>query len=193
MKLFFNPPSPYGRKVIVAADELGVLERLQLVATDPWKHSREMLAVNPVGKVPALLTDDGKIIGESTTICEYFIFLSRGPFSFDEHHADLMARTVMAQGVIDTGYTMVIEGRRPAEKRRDDWIDRQRAALERTLKAVEIRDGRFDVGDISLACGLGYLDFRLPHLAWRTSHAALSDWLDDVSARPSMQRTRPSR
>jgi glutathione S-transferase len=191
MKLFYNGPSPYGRKVIVAAHEFGLAESMELRPFDPWKHSEEVLRLIPGGKVPALLTDDGLLITESTTICEYFRLLATGPFVFDAAFADVMARTATAQGIIDAGYISVIEGRRPAEKRWDDWIVRQRSALDRLLKVAQIKQDRFDIGDMSLACGLAYLDFRLPQLPWRAGNPALASWLDHVSQRPSMQKTKP--
>jgi len=191
MKLFYNGPSPYGRKVIVAAHEFGLIDRLELVPTDPWKHSEEMVAVNPGGKVPALIKENGSVVTESTTICEYFMFLASGNLKFDEQYVEILARAAMGQGIIDAGYTAVIEGRRPADKRWQDWVDRQMSALYRLLAAAQTKPGRFDIGDISLACGLAYLDFRLPQVIWRQSQPALASWLDEVALRPSMQKTDP--
>ena len=191
MKLFYNGPSPYGRKVIVAAHEFGLADRIDFRPFDPWKHSDEMLRLIPGGKVPALLTDDGLLVTESTTICEYFKMTATGPFLFDGEFAEVMARTATAQGIIDAGYTAVIEGRRPEDRRSQDWIERQRTALDRLLMVAQTRQGRFDIGDMSLACGLAYLDFRLPQLPWRREHPSLATWLDEVSQRPSMQKSKP--
>jgi glutathione S-transferase len=103
----------------------------------------------------------------------------------------LMARVALMQGLIDAAFATVIERRRPAERRWDDWVSRQHRAIARTLDIVAPVDDRFDLGDIALACALAYLDFRLPEIAWRRAHPGLGAWLDSVSRRPSMQVTKP--
>jgi len=86
----------------------------------------------------------------------------------------------------------VIERRRPPDRQWPDWIDRQLRAVDRTLAAIPVPpDGRFDLGDIALACALGYLDFRLAATGWRDRDAGLARWLDGVSARPSLRVTQP--
>ena len=191
MKLYNNRPSPYGRKVLVAAHEKRLLDRLDIRQIDPWSDPPELLAVTPIGKVPALVTDDGTLITESTTICEYFDAVGGGPALIGEDRFAVMARVALAQGLVDAAFGSVIERRRPAERRWDGWIQRQRRAIERTLAKVTPVPGRFDLGDITLACALGYLDFRLPEIAWRSAHRGLGAWLDEVSRRPSMQATVP--
>jgi len=76
MKLFYNPPSPYARKVLVLAHELNLLDRLILIPVDPWKDPPELLAVTPLAKVPALRTENGATLSESTAICEYLARLA---------------------------------------------------------------------------------------------------------------------
>jgi glutathione S-transferase len=192
MKLFYNTASPYARKALVAAHETGLIGRLDLCLTDPWTDPAELLAVNPVGKVPALLCDDGAVVTESTTIGEFLDTLTPARPLTGHDRAGVMARAALAEGVIDAAFTAVIEGRRPPERQWQDWIDRQQRAIERTLSVIEAPPaGRFDLGDIALACALGYLDFRLGDTGWRGRHAALGRWLDGVAARPSMQATRP--
>lgn len=192
MKLFYNGPSPYARKVLVAAHELGVIDRITLCMTDPWADPAALLAVNPVGKVPALLCDDGRLVTESTTICERLDVLSGAPTLTGPDRDDVMARAALAQGVIDAAFTAVIEKRRPPERQWPDWIERQQRAIERTLSVTPAPPaGRFDLGDIALACGLGYLDFRLAATGWRSRHGGLAVWLDAVAARPSMRSTQP--
>jgi glutathione S-transferase len=191
MKLYNNRPSPYGRKVLVAAHEKALLDRLDIRQIDPWSDPPELLAVTPIGKVPALVTDDGKLITESTTICEYFDAVGAGLTLIGDDRFAVMARVALAQGLVDAAFGSVIERRRPSEQQWDGWIERQRRTIERTLATIKPVAGRFDLGDITLACALAYLDFRLSEIAWRSAHRALGEWLDQVSCRPSMQVTVP--
>lgn len=189
MKLYFNKTSPYARKVRIAAHEKPLMDRLELHEVDPWSDPPELLAATPIGKVPALITDDGTLLTESTEICLFLDELGHGRKLVEGERWRVMARAALAQGLIDAAFTMVIERRRPAAQQSDEWIARQRQAIERTIPRVETESGRFDLGDIALACGLAYMDFRLPENPWRASRPDLARWLDDVNQRPSMRAT----
>jgi glutathione S-transferase len=190
MKLFYNPPSPYARKVLVLAHELSLMERLILVSVDPWKDPPDLLAVTPAAKVPALLTDAGVTLTESTAICEYLSRLAGAPVPQGDAWLDLASRTGLAQGLIDASFGIVVERRRPAEAQWDGWIDRLTRAMDRSLKVARVKPDGFDIGDISLACALAYLDFRLPQVDWRERRRDLAAWLDTINQRPSMLATR---
>lgn len=101
-----------------------------------------------------------------------------------------LRQTALAQGLIDAAFAMVVERRRPADRQWEAWSARQGRAIDRTLRKVTA-PGVFDLAGITLACGLAYLDFRLPELAWRSLRPDLARWLDDVAQRPSMQATKP--
>jgi glutathione S-transferase len=191
MKLFFNRPSPYARKVLVVAHEKGLVERIEMRPVDPWADPEELVSIAPIGKVPALVTDDGATLSESAVIAEYLDAIGDGPRLNGPATVDVMGRAALGQGIIDAAFGTVIERRRPADKQWDDWIARQRRAIERSLRVAAVRPGRFDLGDIALACGLAYLDFRLPEITWREAHPALAAWLDEVGRRPSMAATKP--
>ena len=190
MKLFYNPPSPYARKVLVLAHELNLMDRLTLIPVDPWQDPAELLAVTPLAKVPALLTETGVTLTESTAICAYFDRLAGAPAAEGDAWLDLAARIGLAQGLIDASFGIVVERRRPAESQWNGWTERLTRALDRALKVVRVTTDDFDVGDISLACALAYLDFRLPEATWRERRPDLARWLDRVGARPSMIATR---
>lgn len=189
MKLYFNKPSPYARKVRVVAHEKGLMDSLDLREVDPWTDPPELLAANPLAKVPALITDDGTLITESTAIGVYLDSLGQGRNLVEGERWRVMARVGLAQGLIDAAFAIVIERRRPAAQQSTDWIARQRRAIGRTLTKVEMPDDRFDLGDITLACGLAYMDFRLPEIPWRTDRSDLAQWLDQVNQRPAMRAT----
>ena len=191
MKLYYNGPSPYARKVMVAIHEKGLTDRIEPVLVDPWEDPPVLTDIAPIGKVPALLTDGGAVISESTTIGEYLDRLDSGVPLIGGDWGDVMSRAALGQGIIDAAFTSVIEGRRPADKRWSDWIARQRRAIERALPKARTAGRRFDLGDIALACGLAYMDFRLPEIAWREKHSGLAAWLDAANRRPSMQATKP--
>ena len=191
MKLYNNRPSPYGRKVLIVAHEKQLMDRIDVTQIDPWSDPAELLAVTPIGKVPALVTDDGKLITESVTISEYLDAVGSGPALIAGDRFEVMARSALAQGLVDAAFGSVIERRRPASRQSDDWLARQRRAIERTLEKLAPTIDRFDLGDITLACALAYLDFRLPEITWRLAHPALGKWLDEVNRRPSMQATTP--
>ncbi len=193
MKLYCNRPSPYARKVLVFAHEKGLVDRLQLHDADPWSDPPDLLAVTPIGKLPALVTDDGILITESTSICEYLDRLEPSHSLIGPDWTDTTARAALAHGLMDAAFGMVIEARRPAERRWDAWTERQRRAIDRSLGHFAIRDSRFDFGDVVLACALAYMDFRLAQIEWRSARPDLARWLDRVKARPSMQATAPDR
>jgi glutathione S-transferase len=190
MKLFYNRPSPYARKVLVFIHEKKLADAVDLVAVDPWTDPPELLAATPLAKVPALLTEDRPLIVESTAICQCLDGIGSGkPLAGTD--AQLLARAGLAHGLMDAAFQIVIERRRPAERQWQAWIDRQHRAIQRAVPRVQSAKGRFDLGDITLACALAYLDFRLPEIAWRSWSPQLSAWLEEVAARPSMQATKP--
>ena len=192
MQLFCNRPSPYARKVLVTAHECGLLERIEVTEVDPWADHSAFHEVTPIGKIPAFVTDAGMLLTESTIICEFLLAeAGQGPLT-GPARVDEMSRAGLSQGLIDAAFNSVIERRRPAARQWDAWVERQHRTIERTLTAMTTPpENRFDLGDIGLACGLAYLDFRLPVLGWRLRHQALAAWLDVVLERPSMLGTKP--
>lgn len=191
MKLFYSSTSPYARRVLVVAHERGLAGGLELHRVDPWSDPKELLTVTPLGKVPALVTDDGDTIADSTTICEYLNQLGEHPSLIGPDRFGILARAGVAQGLMDAAVTAVLERRRPTGCGWDEWAARQLRAIERTLPALSTPPpGRFDLGDISLACALAYFDLRLADLDWRSLNGEIGGWLDAISHRPAMQATK---
>ncbi|WPO39458.1 glutathione S-transferase family protein [Tardiphaga sp. 42S5] len=198
MRLFFNQTSPYARKVRIAIHELGLRDAVEFIEVDPWREPHDLTEVNPLSKVPALVLADGSVVTESDTIIQALHSLTAGLQPIPDHEPERrlsLARVALCQGLIDASFICVVEARRPPELRWADWITRQERVIARTLSSIEARfaldDRRFDIGDIGLASGLGYLDFRNAHLSWRSGRPRLAEWFERAELRPSMIATRP--
>ena len=200
MKVYFSPASPYVRKVMVSAAELGLeLERLPSSA-HPVNRDRTIVADNPLGKVPTFFADDGTVLYDSRVVCEHLDGLAGGgklfPASGPARWRALVEQS-LGDGLLDAAllarYEMNV---RPAENRWNEWydgqIDKVRCALDRMQQWAPELGERVDIGTITLGCALGYLDFRYPDLAWRNGRGALAGWFERFGARPSMAGTRPS-
>lgn len=198
MKLYHSPTSPYVRKVLMTAIELGLRERIELVPVhnSPVEPSAALNQTNPIGKIPALITDEGVEFYDSPVICEYLdslqgarLFPVSGPARWD-----VLRQQALADGIMDAAVLVRYETwLRPAELRWDDWTEGQTSKIERALDVLEgqvVGLAGLTIGTISIACALGYLDLRLGHLVWRDRRPQLSSWLADFAQRPSFQSTR---
>lgn len=196
MKLFFSPNSPYARKCRVVILEKG-LEGIELVSLMPSDNPPELWAVNPLGTVPALVTRDGLHLCESPVICEYLDGLPSGAARLlpEQDRVCILALAALADGIMDAAVTCVMEGRRPQERQWQAMVERKQNAI---LRAIDkISKVKFDLsapltlGTLNTAIALLYVDFRLPHLPWRSEHPALAAWVDAINRRPSFTATLP--
>ncbi len=198
MKLFYSPNSPYARKCRVMILEKNIAG-VEQVAVMPADNPPELWAVNPLGTVPALVTDDGLHLCDSQLICEYLDNLpSPAPkLITDDAGARLciMALAEMAHGMMDAAVVCVMEGRRPADKQLVSTVERKEKAILRTIDKIAAANLDFSrplsLGTVNLAIALLYVDFRLPHLGWRDKHAVLAAWVDTMAKRPSFSATSP--
>jgi glutathione S-transferase len=206
MKLYYAATSPFVRKCLVSAHELGLRERIELVpaAAHPVNRDRALVAHNPLGQIPTLVTADGAVHYDSRVICEYLNALGNGrliPPAGSSSDAGPSRWTVLgdqalADGVMDaailTRYETAV---RPEDLRWNDWILGQLDKVHCGLAEIERRapnfGNRVDIGTISMACALGYLDFRFASLAWRGQRAATAAWFERFAKRESMAATRP--
>jgi glutathione S-transferase len=199
MKLFLNKTSPYARMTLVTVHEAGLAGKLEMVWVEPWDDAPTLLAVNPLGKVPALETDAGTALIESLAICDYLIATSGCARLMP---ADLPAREGtlnrlgLGRAAIDCAFGAVIERRfangatPPLAARWLNALPRAAAALDRVAEERPLpRDP--DLGDIAVAVAFDYVDFRLSEIGWRERAPALARWVDAVRARPSMTATDP--
>ncbi|RJG02817.1 glutathione S-transferase [Noviherbaspirillum sedimenti] len=203
MKLFHSPASPYVRKVMVLACEIGLESRIERVraVVSPVKRDKLVVAHNPTGHVPTLLLDDGEVLFDSRVICEYLDTLHDG---LPLHPREAMARAktqclhALADGILDAAVLVRFElALRPAELRWPDWVDGQWAKVLSSLNVLESRwrphlADRLDMGVIATACALGYLDFRFPDRPWRVDYPHLAAWYEVFAQRDSMQKTWPA-
>lgn len=202
MKLYYGTTSPYVRKVVVAAEECGLSDRIERDETFPWATDTEYGGVNPVGKVPALVTDDGMVLYDSPVIVEYLDSLHAGPKLIPEAgraRFEALRIAALADGMMDAVILLFSElTRRPEELHWQYWDDRMRNTVGRSLDALEqdvvgFHPDRPDIAQITTACGLGWIEFRIETLGidFRDGHPELSKWFDAFSERPSMQGSMP--
>jgi glutathione S-transferase len=197
MKLRSSPPSPFGRKVKIAAHLLGLADRIEVVLADTTDPADELRSQNPLGKIPCLVLGDGSSLYDSRVILEYLDLLAGGGRIIPPGFArfDALTRQALADGLMDAALLQVYEVRyRPEEHRLASWTDMQAGKVGRALAFFEehgrARGAEIDVGDIALACALGYLDLRFAG-AWRASKPRLAAWLDAFSGHvPSFEATR---
>jgi glutathione S-transferase len=200
MKLMSNPLSPYGRKVKLAMAMKGLQDRIEIVATDTNPGDNVALnSANPLAKIPCLVTEDGTAIFDSHVVCEYLDSLAPAPVLFPRSGPERFKTLVLgslADGILDAALLLVYEKRfRPEEKWHGPWQARQQAKIDRAVdqleKAPPVWGASPDYGHLTLACALGYLDFRHEG-KWRAGHPKLVAWLDRFAgAVPAFEATRP--
>jgi len=195
MKLHHAPASPFARKVMACAIARGIEARIEPVPTNPHVSPPELLRVNPLSKIPCLITDDGTAIYDSRVICAYLDTIGEAnalfPTSGTHRWIRVHVMHALADGIADASVARRVESAKPKEEARDAFMARQKAAVDRGLAALE-RDppeGLSDIGAIAVGCALGYLDFRFAQEPWREAHPNLAAWFARVSELPPLKRT----
>ena len=198
MKLYWSPASPYARKVRVVAREKQVARRIEEMVVDAFADPPELTGSNPLGRVPALVLDDGTALYDSPVIVAYLDAVGEGgplvPAEGAARFAVLRAEA-LADGVMDLGVGLILERRKPDGEKSPTTAARWRGQLPRALDAIATDHARlpgpFSLGHVAFACALGYLDFRHPDVNWREGRETLADWFAAISARPSLVDTAP--
>ena len=198
MRLYYSPASPYARKVLVVADELGLASQIEtvVIAANPVGGPGELAAVNPLAKIPTLRLADGEALYDSRVIVDHLITLSKVailPEAWRERRA-IMVEQATADGLLDAALLARYElALRPESLRWPEWIAGQMAKIDRALDRFEPvrREVEPTLGDIAVACALGYLDFRFADYDWRSSRPSLRAFYEIFSERPSMTATDP--
>lgn len=197
MKVFYSPTSPYARKVRVTALESGLYAQITWQSVDPWSDASLRLS-NPLGKIPALMLDDGSSLYDSRVICEYLdARASSGLFpAGGEARWQALRLQALGDGICDAAVRWLLESRRAPEVQARDVMERQLVAIDTALDALERQSQTLtmttpSIGEFACACALSYLDLRQPHRDWRATRPQLAAWHAQISARPSMQQTQP--
>ncbi len=196
MQLIGGLGSPYVRKVRVALAELGMTDQVELVPSGgtPGTLNQETSGKNPVGKIPALIMEDGEPLFDSRMILRYLNDHAGGSL-FPAGDWAMVRRESTAEGMLDAGLLLRFETfARPEEFRWSGWIEGQWQKVNQCLAALnkDVAElGRVDAASITAGCALGYLDFRFPDHSWREGHDGLAKWYEEFRKRPSMESTKP--
>jgi glutathione S-transferase len=198
MTLFASSRSPFVRKVLVAAHETGLAQRLKTrrVVVSANKPNPEVMAANPLNKIPTLLLADGTPLYDSRVICEFFDTLHGGPPLIPSDPSDrwrALRLQALGDGLMEVVVARLGETNRPPATQSATHLSSFRlkiaAALDELEKLASEWGGSFAIGQIATACVLAHLDFRFAADDWRAGRARLAAWYETAAARPSMRAT----
>jgi glutathione S-transferase len=199
MILRSSPMSPFGRKVRIALGILGLDNDVKIDAADTGDPNDSVRRQNPLGKIPVLIAEDGNAFYDSRVILDYLDHRAGGgkivPREASARFAALRLQA-LCDGILDASILTVYEGRwRKAEHHEPKWLEHQAGKVARDLAALESEPPGLDaipnVGQIALACVLGYRDVRFAG-SWRRDHQRLVAWLDNFASRvPAFAATKP--
>jgi len=201
MKIFYSTSSPFVRKVMVVAHELGIADKIERMksAVHPIRFDAGVVEHNPLGQVPTFFTDGDLVLYDSRVICEY-LDDRFGRAEIFPKNSDLRWRALTDQVLADgmTSAALLIRYEltvRDEAMQNAAWVAGQRRKIEDGVRLLEatVREWRhrFDIGTIAVACSLSYLEFKLPEINWRSACPNVACWLDGVGQRPSLRKTVP--
>jgi glutathione S-transferase len=199
MKLHWSPRSPFVRKVMVAAHELGLAGKIEYVRSVAamGRPNPAIMLDNPLSKIPALVLGDGTVLIDSAVIVEYLDSLAGGGRLLapaGRLRWLMLSRQALADGLLDLLVLWRNEREKPAGRQAHDWLDAFAIKTTATLDRLEVEAGAlenepFGVGHIAVGCALSYLDFRFADLTWREGRPRLAAWQATFAARPSAKAT----
>ncbi|HXU54188.1 MAG TPA: glutathione S-transferase [Casimicrobiaceae bacterium] len=202
IRLLYAPTSPYVRKVMASAHLLGVAGRIELLdsAAHPIDRDARIAVHNPLAKVPTLILDDGRVLYDSRVICEYLDDLAPGHGLFPKvapARWQALARQALGDGLLDAALLARYElSARPVERQWDAWRSAQLVKVNACVDAIErqadsLATCDLTIGEVTLACALGYLDFRFAEFDWRATHPKSARWNAGVQSLPALRDTIP--
>ncbi|HVB66258.1 MAG TPA: glutathione S-transferase family protein [Acetobacteraceae bacterium] len=196
MTLHWSPRSPYVRKVMIVAHELGLADRIAPVRTvvGGTTPHRGLMERAPLGKIPVLELADGTVLYDSPVICDYLDSLHDGAKLFPPvwpERGVALRRLALGDGMLDVALAWLGERFRPAERQSAPHMALWREKLVACVAALEgeaaaLGAGPFTIGQVAIGVALGYLDFRFAELAWRDGHPALAGWYEGFARRESV-------
>jgi len=198
IRLHWSPKSPYVRKVMICAHELGLVDRLELVRSVAamLKPNERLMQDNPLSKIPTLVLDDGFTLFDSVVICEYLDDLGGGLLFPKQGTAKWQALRwhAFGDGLLDALILWRNERERevPLQALIDAFELKTRASLKQLDgEAQALAQAPFSIGHVAVGCALGYLDYRFDALGWRAIAPRLADWYAATRARASFRNTEP--
>ena len=200
MKLVFSPPSPFVRKVTTLIHHAGLNDRIELinVKTTALSVAEEARAANPLGKIPVMLLEDGKALFDSRVITKYLDELAGSNLYPQEKIYDILTLEALADGIMESAVSITYESKlRPENERSPSWMEAQWSKVLHAVKALDngefnAMDGEMNMGQIAVACSLGYLDFRHDARQWRSGYSNLATWNDKIMKLPALIKTIPT-
>ena len=197
MRLIGSPTSPFVRKVRVLLIEKG-FDDIEVENVNAFEDPKELIAHNPMSRVPVMVLRNGVAFYDSKLIVDYIETTMQGPKFIPDAGASrwfVLQAQAHADTMIDVAIRAMLERKRPADKQMKEKITRDEFAVARGIgaaaKIVKGMDAQINLGHIAIACAMGYIDFRMPHLKWRDHHLELSAWYQEMRLRASMQATAP--
>jgi glutathione S-transferase len=194
IRLHTSKTTPFGRKVLLLAHEVGLFDRLTIeIVADT--ASDELARVNPLNKIPTLELDDGTTLFDSAVICEYLDSMHGArlhPATGPERWRALRVQA-LADGICEAAVLRLLESRRPPSFQWPEWVARQRRKVIQGLDELERETLSHtpDVGTLAVLAALGYLDFRFAEDRWREGRPRLAGWFVAASDRASFRATAP--
>ena len=200
MKLVYSPPSPFVRKVTTLIHHADLNDRIELinVKTTALSVAEEARAANPLGKIPVMILENGKTIFDSRVITRYLDEFAGSNLYPQEKIYDILTLEALADGIMDSAVSITYESKlRPDNEQSPSWMEAQWSKVLHAVKALD--DGEFkamdsetNMGQIAVACALGYLDFRHNARQWRSGHSNLASWSDEMMKLPALIKTIPT-
>ena len=200
MKLVYSPPSPFVRKVTTLIHHADLSDSIELinVKTTALSVAEEARAANPLGKIPVMILEDGKAIFDSRVITRYLDEFAGSNLYPQEKIYDILTLEALADGIMESAVSITYESKlRPDNEQSPSWMEAQWSKVLHAVKALD--DGEFkamdsetNMGQIAVACALGYLDFRHNARQWRSGHSNLASWSDEMMKLPALIKTIPT-
>lgn len=199
MKLHWSSRSPYVRKVMICVYEMGLADRIERIPSvvSLSNPNAEVMRDNPLGRIPTLILDDGRVFHESIVICEYLDSLHGGTPLFPakgESRWTALRRHALGNGMLDALLLWRSEVMKPAARQTPEWLSTFALKTRNALGTIEsdadaLARTPFDIGHVGMGAALAYLDFRFGDFGWRKDHPRTDAWMQQFSQRDSVQKT----
>ncbi|NOQ79828.1 MAG: glutathione S-transferase [Gammaproteobacteria bacterium] len=205
MKLYYSNTSPYSRKVRLVIKMKGLDKQVEDILINPFEDKAKLKAINPLGKIPALVLENNEVLFDSPVICHYLDSLSEDKPLIPRKGWQkwlVLRWEALADGLTDAAYNIVVERRRPASEQSISSISQWAEEIQQVLHEMEIRleelDGETTLAHLAVGAAIGYLDFRLPELLYESNcpqvaiRPQLISWYETFKTHPPMLTTRLS-